>query len=99
MSHHWQVVFAGEFCITHSSTNPKGLQLVIDNNSGTYAPPTSKLPALRDLIAFNFPGLEVNVMAADDPALKVRVMSGFGSLAADFAVSTLFSINIWQPHI
>ncbi|KAG2425971.1 hypothetical protein HXX76_013342 [Chlamydomonas incerta] len=40
----------------------EGWTLVIDNNSGTYAPASSQLAALGGLLRFNFPGLAVAVV-------------------------------------
>jgi hypothetical protein len=44
--------------------------VVVDNNSGTYAPPAALLPRLVTLLQRNFPGLAVEMVAADDPRLK-----------------------------
>ena len=63
--HFWplpQVLFAGEFCILPSLTQPAGsYRFIVDNNSGTFAPPPCCLPAMGELFRFNFPGLEVEV--------------------------------------
>ena len=47
-------------------TKPEYYQLVIDNDSGTYRPDASVLPALRDYMARNFPGLGVVALGCDD---------------------------------
>ncbi|KAJ3179403.1 Myb-like, SWIRM and MPN domains 1 [Geranomyces variabilis] len=44
-------------------------ELLIDNNSGTYAPPKEYLPALADLLRRNFPGLSVRALDREDPFL------------------------------
>ncbi|KAJ3008565.1 hypothetical protein HKX48_008453 [Thoreauomyces humboldtii] len=44
-------------------------QLVIDNNSGTYAPPKEALPALEKLLRHNFPGLALRALDREDPFL------------------------------
>ncbi|GIL81844.1 hypothetical protein Vretifemale_10824 [Volvox reticuliferus] len=52
--------------------------LVVDNNSGTYAPPAMQLPVLAALLQHNFAGLRVEVLAQDDArltALQARVPS------------------------
>ena len=64
-----RVVCAGEFVVLPSGA-AGAYTLFLDNNSGTYAPPASLLPALRDLFAFNFPGLDVQYIDAADPQLK-----------------------------
>jgi len=45
-------------------------ELVIDNNSGTYAPSRELLPALRALLEHNFPGFPVCALDREDPGLK-----------------------------
>ncbi|KAJ3916014.1 hypothetical protein F5877DRAFT_91987 [Lentinula edodes] len=48
-------------------------EVVIDNNSGTYAPDKAMLPTLRDLIDCNFPGLDVVALDREDEELKKSV--------------------------
>ncbi|KAJ4469349.1 hypothetical protein C8R41DRAFT_778021 [Lentinula lateritia] len=48
-------------------------EVVIDNNSGTYAPDKAMLPTLRDLIDCNFPGLDVVALDREDDELKKSV--------------------------
>ena len=60
------VRYAGEF---HVQKTQSGWKLVIDNNSGTYAPRKSDLPALRDLFRRNFPDMEVECLDFLDPQL------------------------------
>lgn len=45
-------------------------ELVIDNNSGTYAPDKNMLPVLKRVLEHNFTGLQVAVYDHGDPALK-----------------------------
>lgn len=45
-------------------------ELVIDNNSGTYAPSREMLPALRALLEHNFPGFIIRALDREDPELK-----------------------------
>jgi hypothetical protein len=45
-------------------------EVVIDNNSGTYAPDKKMLPALRALFESNFPGLTFYAMDYEDEELK-----------------------------
>ncbi|GIL43760.1 hypothetical protein Vafri_1390 [Volvox africanus] len=52
--------------------------LVVDNNSGTYAPPSGQLPVFAALLQHNFAGLRVEVLAVGDArltALQARVPS------------------------
>lgn len=44
-------------------------ELVIDNNSGTYAPDVKLLPALKGLLEYNFPGIGICAMSHEDPKL------------------------------
>ncbi|OSX56304.1 hypothetical protein POSPLADRAFT_1037584 [Postia placenta MAD-698-R-SB12] len=45
-------------------------ELVVDNKSGTYAPDSALLPALRGLLEFNFPGFRIVALDYRDPELK-----------------------------
>ena len=68
------VIYSGEFFIDRLSPEIKStglFRLVIDNNSGTFAPPKSKLPALKELLEFNF-GTDIPIIVLDrsDPLLK-----------------------------
>eukprot|EP00727_Mastigamoeba_balamuthi_P003348 m51a1_g1301 hypothetical protein (401) ;mRNA; f:197771-199424 len=57
-----EVRYAGEF-IVHKHT------LVLDNNSGTYAPDPKHLPLLVEVFKRNFPGLDVEAYDRDDKKL------------------------------
>lgn len=61
---------AGEFCILPEPGAPGGQRLVIDNNSGTYAPAKEYLPRMAELFTTNFPGMVVETLDAHDPHLK-----------------------------
>ncbi|KAG2919153.1 hypothetical protein PC114_g6569 [Phytophthora cactorum] len=63
----FSVKYAGEFHI--EQTNDDTLKLVIDNNSGTYAPPQEQLPQLQALMESNFPGIICEALDRDDEAL------------------------------
>lgn len=45
-------------------------ELVIDNNSGTYSPDPMMLPALKELLEYNFPGFTIHAWDFNDPRLK-----------------------------
>lgn len=45
-------------------------ELVIDNNSGTYAPDAKMLPALKALLEYNFPGFGIFALDHGDEDLK-----------------------------
>jgi hypothetical protein len=57
------VVFSGEFFILPSVTFSDCHALIIDNNSGTYAPDEAALSSLEALLKQNFPDLEVHAVA------------------------------------
>lgn len=48
---------AGEFCIVPQPGAPGGHRLVIDNNSGTYAPKSGQLGLMAQLFTANFPDM------------------------------------------
>ncbi|KAF9528271.1 C2-domain-containing protein [Crepidotus variabilis] len=48
-------------------------ELVIDNNSGTYAPDKKMLPTLRALLEYNFPGFAIFALHHEDEDLKKSV--------------------------
>jgi hypothetical protein len=48
-------------------------ELVIDNNSGTYAPDPKMLPDLKELLQYNFPGFTIHAWDREDPRLKESV--------------------------
>ncbi|KAJ3159782.1 hypothetical protein HDU86_001434 [Geranomyces michiganensis] len=56
-------------------------ELVIDNNSGTYAPPKEYLASLAGLLRHNFPGLRVRALDREDPFL-VRSVAEMKAYAA-----------------
>jgi hypothetical protein len=64
------VPLAGEFCIVPDAAAAAGYRLIIDNNSGTYAPSADKLPLMCQLFTANFPDMVVEVLASNDPRLK-----------------------------
>ncbi|RLN72461.1 hypothetical protein BBJ28_00019727 [Nothophytophthora sp. Chile5] len=64
----FSVKYAGEFHIEKGHLGR--YKLVIDNNSGTYAPPKAALPQLEALMENNFPGISVKGLDRDDPELK-----------------------------
>lgn len=64
---HTDVVFAGEFFIDYKSERyhrTKKPAIIIDNNSGTFAPPKEKLKLLQRLLEFNF-GTQSPIIALD----------------------------------
>lgn len=65
-----EVLYAGEFCIMPDEDAPGGHKLVLDNNSGTYAPPARHLPLMAQLFASNFSDLVVETVAVGDSRLE-----------------------------
>jgi len=65
-----EVVYAGEFCLS-KNLQTGNMVLVIDNNSGTYAPNKALLPKLKQLMERNFPFTEVVAISYDDPLMAV----------------------------
>ncbi|KAL4145409.1 hypothetical protein PRNP1_013080 [Phytophthora ramorum] len=66
----FNVKYAGEFHIEQGRQGE--YRLLIDNNSGTYAPPKEELPQLKTLLETNFPGISVDVHDRSDPELKEK---------------------------
>lgn len=71
-----EVLYAGEMCVMEQENAQPSwraherYRLVVDNNSGTYAPRKEGLPRLQHLLQLCFPGLIVEAIAMDDPKLK-----------------------------
>ncbi|KAL7753275.1 hypothetical protein RI367_001050 [Sorochytrium milnesiophthora] len=64
-----QVYYAGEFHLRPARAENDGYVLVVDNNSGTYAPSAGSLPLLRRLMERNFAGLQIEARTMDDPVV------------------------------
>lgn len=64
--------YAGEFHIQVDDDTGERF-LVIDNNSGTFAPKQEFLPLLREVLEINFTGLRVEVYDREDPLLKASL--------------------------
>ena len=47
---------------TPSTTDPSHYELIIDNDSGTYRPSAKCLPALKEFMSANLPGLKINTL-------------------------------------
>ncbi|KAF8521414.1 hypothetical protein BU17DRAFT_45743 [Hysterangium stoloniferum] len=45
-------------------------EIVIDNNSGTYAPDKKLLPKIKELLEYNFQGFDVIALDREDPILE-----------------------------
>lgn len=65
-----EVFYAGEFCIVEEK---EGYKLVIDNNSGTYAPHPDGLAKLQQLLQANFPGMKVETVDVSVQAETLKV--------------------------
>ena len=63
------ITCAGEFCIMPDDRAAAGHKLVLDNNSGTYAPHKAKLHLLQQLFTVNFPDMTVEVLDMRAPML------------------------------
>jgi hypothetical protein len=67
-----EVVYAGELLVREENVlngTPRNI-LVLDNNSGTYAPKAEHLPYVGDVFAQNFVGLDVEVYDLNNPVLQ-----------------------------
>lgn len=67
-----EVYYAGEFHVRKNGigTEKVTYTLVLDNNSGTYAPPVQYAPILLELFRANFPGLDVIFVSYEDKELQ-----------------------------
>lgn len=67
-----EVVYAGElhFRMRTGEREKRTYILVVDNNSGTYAPAKEDLPRVREVFRRNFANLEVQALDFKDPRLK-----------------------------
>jgi hypothetical protein len=61
-----EVLMSGEFVLFPDATAPGGMRVVLDNNSGTYAPPVTLLANMAQLLEANFTGLVVETMDRKD---------------------------------
>ncbi|KAL4088204.1 hypothetical protein PRIC1_012630 [Phytophthora ramorum] len=64
----FSVLYAGEFRVDNDT--PGEPKLIIDNNSGTYAPPMEDLPHVKALLENNFPGIECEALDQHEEALQ-----------------------------
>jgi len=62
-----KVYFAGEFYVKSEEDKHT---LFIDNDSGTYTPPKTHLPQLKEMFTRIFPDLDVKALDRSDPELK-----------------------------
>lgn len=69
-----EVVYAGELHFRRRHEPPGFAEpeydLILDNNSGTYAPSKAELPNVREAFVRNFAGLRVEALDHADPKLK-----------------------------
>jgi hypothetical protein len=69
------VIYSGEFFVDRRSSKALAsdhkVRLIMDNNSGTFAPSKEKLPMLKELLEFNFgTALPIVVLDQSDALLK-----------------------------
>ncbi|KAG0019956.1 hypothetical protein BGZ81_009529 [Podila clonocystis] len=65
-----EVMYSGEFRLFRDENHHGDWTLLIDNNSGTYAPKKEDLYRVRELFVRNFPDLVVVALDHEDPYLK-----------------------------
>ncbi|KAG0200467.1 hypothetical protein BGX28_006463 [Mortierella sp. GBA30] len=65
-----EVMFSGEFRFFQDEHHNHDWTLLIDNNSGTYAPKKEDLHKVKKVFELNFPDLVVIAMDREDPYLK-----------------------------
>ncbi|KAG0302123.1 hypothetical protein BGZ98_007760 [Dissophora globulifera] len=64
-----EVIYSGEFRLFRDPDHNNDWTLLIDNNSGTYAPKKEVLPKVKELFELNFPDLVVMALDREDPYL------------------------------
>lgn len=66
-----EVVYAGELHFREAApgSNEPAIRLIVDNNSGTYAPDREDLPKVAEVFRRNFVGLHVTALDYQDPLL------------------------------
>ncbi|KAG0322124.1 hypothetical protein BG000_003014 [Podila horticola] len=67
---HANLLYSGEFRLFRDEHHHGDWTLLIDNNSGTYAPKKEDLYKVRELFVRNFPDLVVVALDHEDPYLK-----------------------------
>ncbi|KAF9111684.1 hypothetical protein BGX27_004590 [Mortierella sp. AM989] len=67
-----EVMYAGEFRIYRDKAKNNAWTLLIDNNSGTYAPKKEMLYKVKKAFELNFPDLVVVALDREDPLLKEK---------------------------
>ncbi|KAG0332355.1 hypothetical protein BG000_010092 [Podila horticola] len=65
-----EVMFSGEFRLIQDERYHGQWHLLIDNNSGTYAPKKEDLHKVKEVFERNFPDLIVSALDREDPYLK-----------------------------
>jgi hypothetical protein len=91
-----EVVYAGEMSIRRKHEHgAMTYTIVLDNNSGTYAPSRNELPLVREVFVRNFASRNVSFEALDreDPKLKEYA----STLRAEESVDGLPAVNGCPP--
>lgn len=79
-----EVLYAGEFHFRKGvAPHEPAVRLVVDNNSGTYAPDKGLLPNVRTLLERNFEGLCVETLDFKDPTLEQYTLDVTRSVSID----------------
>ncbi|KAG0219187.1 hypothetical protein BGX33_004251 [Mortierella sp. NVP41] len=93
-----EVLYAGEFRYYRDEHHNGDWTLLIDNNSGTYAPNKDELYKVQQVFQLNFPDLVVRAVDREDPYLKELVEATKRTEAADASRQSqpmmLFGANI-----
>ncbi|KAF9910261.1 hypothetical protein EC991_006990 [Linnemannia zychae] len=92
-----EVLYAGEFRLFRDEHHNNDWTLLIDNNSGTYAPNKEELHKVQQVFQLNFPDLVVKAVDREDPYLKSLVEATKKAEAAQASQQsqrmTLFGAN------